>query len=101
MNPDICKGALTKNPNAKSSYTAKFKDGMLRGENFANAIGKNGLFVNKYPDKCPIHTCIIDKENCLDPDMSGLVNAYPTEDKKTKVKNILLYANTTNGPSYD
>ena len=81
MKQDICKGALTQSKDALKSYSAKFKDGKLRGENFANAVGKNGLFINKYPEKCPINTCIIEKENCKDPDMSGLVNAYGYEDK--------------------
>jgi hypothetical protein len=60
MKPDICKGALTSSKTALSSYSAKFKDGEMRGENFANATGKNGLFENKHPGDCPIKTCIID-----------------------------------------
>jgi len=33
--------------------------------------------------------------------MSKLLNAYPYENSKTKVYDIMLYANTTNGPKYD
>lgn len=99
MNPDICMNALTpkiSTPTLKS-YTVKFKDGEFRGKKFATA---NDLFKNSQPEKCPVLRCIIDKPDCLNPDMSKLINTFPHTDEKNGKKNVLLFANTTNGPEY-
>ena len=92
MSPDICLNAIEPNKAADIIYSAEFKNGHLEGDNFANSTA---LFINKQPKKCPINLCVINQENCFDPEMSGLVKASGVIDSK-----IMFYANTTNGPEY-
>lgn len=71
----------------------------MKGKNIANVTN---LFKNTHPKECPIKKCLINQKDCFNPDMSRLLNTYPLEDSTTKeVKDIMFYANTTNGPKYD